>query len=215
MSDAPTDRTEVRRLPERAVYDRGVIDAILDEALVCHVGVVHDGWPAVVPTIHARVGGTLYFHGSPGSRVLRDMKSGAEVCVAVTLLDGLVVARASFHNTMNYRSVVIYGAARLVDDPAEKLMALDAVTNHVLPGRTADARPMSETEVRATLVMAVPVDESSAKVRTGGPEDDDEDYALGIWAGVVPLALAAGTPQPDDRGVAAPVPDYLIDYRRP
>ncbi len=215
MSDAPSKRTEVRRLPERAVYDRSVIDAILDEALLCHVGVVHDGSPAVIPTIHARVGDTLYFHGSPGSRVLREMKTGAEVCVAVTLLDGLVVARASFHNSMNYRSVVLYGAARVVEAHVEKLMALDAVTNHVLPGRTADARPMSEAEVRATLVMAVPLDEASAKVRTGGAEDDDEDYALDIWAGVVPLTMVAGEPEPDDRIGELPVPDYLTDYRRP
>ena len=197
------------------MYDRTVIDSILDEALTCHVGVVHDGAPAVIPTIHARVGDTLYFHGSPGSRVLRDMKKGAEVCVSVTLLDGLVVARASFHNSMNYRSVVVYGTPRLVDDPTEKRDALEAITEHVVPGRSADARPMSDTEIRATLVMALPLDEASAKVRTGGPVDDDEDYALPIWAGVVPLTIVAGEPAGDGRVPdAVDVPGYLRNYER-
>ena len=216
MTQAPTPRTTVRRLAERAVYDRDVIDRILDEALICHLAVVHDGAPAVVPTIHARVGDTLYVHGSPGSRILRDMKQGAEVCVAVTLLDGLVVARASFHNSMNYRSVVLYGTPRLVDDPAEKEAALDAITEHVVPGRSADARPMTAKEMRATLVMAISLDEASAKVRTGGPVDDDEDYALPIWAGVVPLTTVAGEPVDDGRvpdGVD--VPGYLGRYQRP
>jgi nitroimidazol reductase NimA-like FMN-containing flavoprotein (pyridoxamine 5'-phosphate oxidase superfamily) len=215
MTEAATPRTEVRRLAERGVYDRATVESILDEALICHLGVVHDGSPVVIPTIHARVGDVLFFHGSPASRVLRDMKKGAEVCVAVTLLDGLVVARASFHNSMNYRSVVVYGTPRLVDDPDEKRAALDAITEHVVPGRSTDARPMTAAEVRATMVMALPLDETSAKVRAGGPIDDEDDYDLPIWAGVVPLVTAGGTPVADDRlAEGVPVPPYLERYHR-
>lgn len=216
MSEAPTPRTEVKRLPERGVYDRDMIDAILDEALISHVGFVHEGSPVVIPTIHARVGNTLYFHGSPASRMLRTMKAGDEVCVNVTLLDGLVVARAAFHNSMNYRSVVVFGQARVVDDPAEKRMALQAVTEHVLPGRWADSRPMTDKEYRGTSIVAVPLDEASAKVRTGPPGDDAGDYDLPIWAGVLPLAVVPGRPE-DDPGlqVEAEVPAYIRRYRRP
>ena len=216
MVDAPTARTTVRRLSERGVYDRSVIDAIVDEALICHVGLVRDGSPVVIPTIHARVGDTLYLHGAPGNRVLRAMKAGAEVCVVVTLLDGLVVARAAFHNSMNYRSVVVYGEPRQVDDLAEKRAALDAITDHVIAGRSREARPMTDQEVRGTLVMAVSLDEASAKVRTGGPVDDDEDYELPIWAGVLPLQLTSGEPTADGRvhpGVE--VPESLLGYTRP
>ncbi len=216
MSAAPTSRTEVRRLPERGSYDRDLIDSILDEALICHVGFVHEGAPVVIPTIHARLGDTLYFHGSPASRMLRGMRSGDEICVNVTLVDGLVLARAAFHNSLNYRSVVIFGSPRIVDDADEKWAALEAVTDHVVPGRWADSRPMTEKEFKGTLVAALPISEASAKVRTGGPKDDDADYDLPIWAGVVPLALVPGEPATDPESrIDAAVPQYVAEYRRP
>ncbi len=212
--ESPTPRTEVRRLAERAIYDREVINAILDEAIVCHVGFVVEGSPVVIPTIHARVDDTLYFHGSPASRMLRSLKKGVAVSVAVTLLDGLVVARTPFHQSLNYRSVVVFGRARLVDDPDEKLAALQAVTDHVTPGRWEDSRPPTDTEVHGTLVLALPLDEASAKVRTGPPVDDEEDLALPHWAGVVPMSLVPGEPIPAE-GVDWSAPDYLTDYQRP
>jgi len=215
MTDAPSPRTQVRRLAERGAYERSLINAVLDEALICHVGFIHDNTPVVIPTIHARVDDTLYLHGSPASRMLRSMRSGDEISVNVTLIDGLVVARAAFHNSMNYRSVVVFGAPRIVTDTDEKTTALAAITNHVIPGRWADSRPMSERELKATLVAALPLDEASAKVRTGGPKDDDEDYGLPIWAGVVPISLRPDAPIPDPLlgdGLAAP--SYLVDYRR-
>ena len=216
MTDAPSRRTQVRRLAERGSYDRSLINAVLDEALICHVGFVHEGAPVVIPTIHARVGDTLYLHGSPASRMLRGMRSGEEVCVTVTLVDGLVVARAAFHNSLNYRSVVMFGVPRIVADPKEKLAALEAVTEHVVPGRWADSRPMTETELKGTLVAALPISEVSAKVRAGGPKDDDEDYELPIWAGVVPLELRPDAPVADaDSRVDVAVPSYLTGYRRP
>ena len=203
----------MRRLPERGAYDLDTINAILDEALFCHVGFVDGGYPVVIPTIHARVGTTLYFHGSPASRMLRSMKQGIDVSVAVTILDGLVVARTPFAQDLNYRSVVVFGQGRLVDDPAEKMAALEAVTNHVTPGRWEDSRPPSEKEVQATLVLAVPLDEASAKVSAGPPEDEDEDLGLGFWAGVVPVSTVFGEPVPD-QGVDWPAPDYLNKYSR-
>ena len=212
--ESPTPRTEVRRLPERAVYDREAINGILDEALICHLGFVVEGSPFVIPTIHARIDDTLYFHGSPASRMLRSMKKGAEVSVAVTLLDGLVVARTPFHQSLNYRSVVVFGEARLVDDPDEKMAALRAVTDHVTPGRWEDSRPPTDKEVRGTLVLALPLDEASAKVRTGPPVDEEEDLALPHWAGVVPMSLVPGEPIPAE-GVDWSPPDYLTDYQRP
>ena len=216
MSEAPSSRTEVRRLPERASYDRELIDSILDEALICYVGFVHEGTPVVIPTNHARVGDTLYLHGSPASRMLRTMRSGDEICVTATLIDGLVVARAAFHNSMNYRSVVIFGSPRIVTDPDEKRAALEAITDHVVPGRWADSRPMTEKEEKGTLVVAVPITEASAKTRAGGPGDEDEDYSLPIWAGVLPLTLTPGDPIPDPGlQLDVPVPDYVSRYRRP
>lgn len=216
MSNPPSSRTEVRRLPERGSYDRPLIDSILDEALICHVGFVHDGTPVVIPTIHARVENTLYLHGSPASRMLRSMRSDAEICVNVTLVDGLVVARAAFHNSMNYRSVVIFGSPRIVTDAEEQAMALEAITEHVVAGRWADSRPMTERERKATLVAALPIAEASAKVRTGGPVDDDDDYNLPIWAGVVPMAMTPGAPIADAAlRVDVDVPPYVEDYRRP
>jgi hypothetical protein len=211
--EAPTPRAEVRRLPERGVYDRDLINTILDEALFCHVGFIDDGSPVVIPTIHARVGNTLYCHGSPASRMLRSMKKGIEVSVAVTILDGLVVARTPFEQDFNYRSVIAFGEARMVDDPDEKMAALKAITEHVTPGRWEDSRPSTEKEVRATLVAAVPLDEASAKVGTGPPEDDEKDLGLSFWAGVVPLSLVAGKPIPAE-GVDWPAPDYLVNYAR-
>jgi hypothetical protein len=216
MSDAPSQRSSVRRLPERASYDRDLIDAILDEALICHVGFVHDGSPVVIPTIHARIGDTLYFHGSPASRMLRGMHSGDEISVNVTLVDGLVLARSAFHHSMNYRSVVVFGPPRIVADDQEKWTALRAVTEHVAPGRWDDCRPMTDREFKGTLVAALPLGEASAKVRTGGPGDEEEDYDLPIWAGVIPLSVTAGEPIDDPLlRVDVPVPPYAIGYERP
>ena len=202
-----TERTRVRRLPKRGHYDRDTIHAILDEALVCHVGFVVEGAPVVIPTIQWREGDTLYVHGSAASRMLRALKGGVDVCVTVTLIDGLVLARSAFHHSMNYRSVVVFGKAREVDGE-EKLRALDSLVEHVMRGRSRDVRPPNEIELRATTVLALPLDEASAKIRTGGPVDDEEDYALPIWAGVVPLKLTRGEPVADD-GVTAELPAYL------
>ena len=202
-------RTTVRRLPKRAAYDRATIHAILDEALICHMGFVSDGQPFVIPTIHWREGETLYFHGSAASRMLRSLRDGVDACVTVTLLDGLVLARSAFHHSMNFRSVVVLGRAREVTGD-EKIRALAGLVEHVVPGRNADVRPPNATELKQTLVLALPIDEASAKIRTGPPLDDEEDYTLPIWAGVVPLRLVPGEPLGDDRllpGVA--LPDYL------
>jgi nitroimidazol reductase NimA-like FMN-containing flavoprotein (pyridoxamine 5'-phosphate oxidase superfamily) len=211
-----SDRVRVRRLPDRAVYDPARVHAILDEALVCHVGFVVDGQPFVIPTIHARVEDRLYFHGSAASRMLRALKDGVPVAVTVTLVDGLVLARSAFHHSMNYRSVVALGTAREVSDPEEKRAALDAIVEHVVPGRTAEVRPPSANELKATLVLCLPLEEVSAKVRTGPPLDDEEDYALPCWAGVIPLRLEPGAPVDDPRlaaGIEAPA--GVRSYRRP
>ena len=195
----PTGRTQVRRLPKRAVYDKAVVYSILDAGYVCHVGFVADGQPCVMPTGYARAGDRLYIHGSPASRMLRALEQGADVCVTVTLLDGFVLARSAFHHSMNYRSVVVFGRARLVAEPAEKLEALRAFTEHVVPGRWAEVRHPNERELSATKVLALPLDEASAKVRTGPPVDDEEDYALPVWAGVVPIRMQVGEPVVDAR----------------
>ncbi len=212
----PTKRTEVHRLPERGVYGIDAINAVLDEALICHVGFVAEaGYPVVIPTIHARSGTTLYLHGSPASRMLRSIKAGADVCVTVTLIDGLVLARAVFHHSMNYRSVMVFGNPREVTDPDEKMRALEAITEHVAHGRWADARHPNEIELKGTTVLALNIDESSAKVRTGPPADENEDYDLPIWAGVVPVATAFGSPVDDPvlpDGLEPP--GYVTDYRR-
>jgi nitroimidazol reductase NimA-like FMN-containing flavoprotein (pyridoxamine 5'-phosphate oxidase superfamily) len=205
----------VRRLPERGVYDREAIDAILDEALICHLAYVVDGEPRVIPTIHARVGDTLYVHGSNASRTLRAAKSGAPVAIEVTLLDGLVLARSAFHHSMNYRSAIVYGRAREVTDPDEKWQAQRALVEHVAHGRADDARMPNQRELDQTTILAVTLDEASAKVRTGPPKDEEEDLALPIWAGVLPLVTVPGEPVhdphlPDD----VPVPAYVRDYRR-
>lgn len=207
-----TDRTKVRRLAKRGSYDRETIHAILDEALVCHVGFVVDGAPVVIPTIHWREGDRLYLHGSAASRMLRSLKDGVDACVTVTLVDGLVLARSAFHHSMNYRSVVVFGKAEVVEGE-EKLRALDALVEHVVRGRSRELRPHKEIELKQTLVLALPLDEASAKIRTGGPVDDEEDYALPIWAGVVPLKLTAGEPVADV-GVVVEAPEYARRYGR-
>ena len=210
-----TPRTTVKRLPKRGMYDRATIEAIVDEALICHIGFVVDGQPVVIPTIHWRRGEELYFHGSTASRMLRSLKGGVNACVTITLLDGLVLARSAFHHSMNYRSVVVFGKAREVTDPAERLAALDSLVEHVCAGRLKDVRQPNDRELAQTLILALPLAEASAKIREGGPLDEEEDYALPLWAGVIPLRL---TPQPaeaDERleaGIATP--RYAEEYRR-
>lgn len=211
---APTPRATVRRQAARGRYDRATIDAILDEAFVCHVGLVDEGEPLVIPTAYARVGDRLYLHGAAANHLMRTLGSGAPACVTVTLVDGLVFARSAFHHSVNYRSVVIFGTATEVRDADEKRRALLAIVEHVCPGRTRDARGPRDEELRATRVLRVPVDEASAKVRTGGPADDPEDLTLDVWAGQIPLSTVAGSPLPDD-GVSLPAPGYLTRYRRP
>jgi nitroimidazol reductase NimA-like FMN-containing flavoprotein (pyridoxamine 5'-phosphate oxidase superfamily) len=192
-----TPRTTVKRLPERGSHDRDLVHAVLDEALICHVGFVVDGAPRVIPTIHARSGDMLFLHGSPASAMLRTLKDGVEVCVTVTLLDALVMARSAFHHSMNYRSVVVMGKAHAVTEPGDKRVALDALVDHVAAGRAAESRPPSDHELRSTLLLALPLDEASAKTRTGPPVDDDEDMDFPVWAGLIPLRTVAGAPVPD------------------
>jgi nitroimidazol reductase NimA-like FMN-containing flavoprotein (pyridoxamine 5'-phosphate oxidase superfamily) len=209
----PTERTRVRRLPERGAYDRATVHAILDEGFLCHVGFVVDGQPYSLPTGYARVGETLYLHGSTGSRL--GLRPGMPVCVTVTLLDGLVLARAAFHHSFNYRSVMALGRTRLVTDREEKDAALTALVEHIVPGRGADVRPADGKELAATMVLAVPLEEVSAKVRGGDAKDDEEDYSLPVWAGVLPLALVPDRPVPDSRlDPAVTVPPYIAAWRR-
>ena len=195
----PTERTRLKRLPARGSYEREVVNRILDEGLVCHVGFVADGGPVVIPTGYGRDGDTLYVHGSAASRMLRTLAGGVRVCVTVTLLDGLVLARSVFHHSMNYRSVVVFGTASVVEDASEKAAALRAITEHIAPGRWAESREPDEGELRKTLVLKVPLAEASAKIRTGPPIDDEPDYGLPVWAGEIPLTLTAGAPVPDPR----------------
>jgi nitroimidazol reductase NimA-like FMN-containing flavoprotein (pyridoxamine 5'-phosphate oxidase superfamily) len=210
-----TDRTQVKRLPQRGNYDRALIHQILDEALICQVGFVVDGQPFVIPTAYGRVGECLYIHGSPASRMLRTLKAGVEVCVTVTLLDGLVLARSAFHHSMNYRSVVIFGNATVVETLTEKLEALKAFTEHVVPGRWAEVRPPSPQELAGTLVLSLPLHEASAKVRTGPPKDDEADYALPFWAGELPLRLSALAPIPDPQlPPDVEMPTWVQQYTR-
>jgi nitroimidazol reductase NimA-like FMN-containing flavoprotein (pyridoxamine 5'-phosphate oxidase superfamily) len=215
MSEPSTRRTTVRRHPERGVYERDAVNAILDEALFCHLACVVEGSPRVIPTIHARIGDTLYVHGSTASRTLRALRAGSEVCVCVTLLDGLVLARSAFNHSMNYRSVMVYGVAREVADPAEKWEAQRALVEHVVPGRSADARMPDDDELKQTSIFAMSLDEASAKVRTGPPKDRDEDYELPVWAGVLPLRLEPSPPIPDPRlDPGIEVPENVARYRR-
>jgi hypothetical protein len=205
----------VIREPERGIYDRETAYRILDEGFICHVGFVADGQPFVIPTGYGRQGDNLYLHGSAASRMLRQLDQGVPVCVTVTLLDGLVLARSVFNHSMNYRSVVILGTARKVDDPSEKIEALRAFSEHIVPGRWADARQPNEKELRATSVLRLPIQEFSCKVRTGGPIDDEEDYGFPAWAGVVPLEMVAGAPIPDARLAATLTPpSYAQRYAR-
>jgi uncharacterized protein len=209
-----TDRTRVRRLPERGVYERDAANAILDEALVCHLGFVVDGEPYVIPTLCARCGDVVYVHGSAASRMLRAIID-EPVCLTVTLVDGLVLARSAFHHSANYRSLVVFGRPRLVEEEAEKLRALEAFSEQLVAGRWVDVRPPTTKELRATKVLALPLVEFSVKRRTGPPLDDDADYALDVWAGVVPLRLAAAAPVADPRlrpGIEPP--SYATDYLR-
>ena len=210
-----TERTRVIREPQRGVYDRAAIYKILDEGFICHVGFAVDGQPFVVPTMYARVGDAIYFHGSAASRMLRNVSAGVSVCVTVTLVDGLVLARSVFNHSMNYRSVVALGKAMLVDAGAEKMEALHGFTEKILPGRWEEARQPNEKELKATSILRLPLTEVSAKVRVGPPEDDAEDYALGIWAGVLPMELKVGEAIRDERcDDSIPVPGYVRDYRR-
>src|ERR1700740_3310924 len=205
----PTERTRVVREAERGVYDRQSVHKILDEAFVCHVGFSVDGHPFVIPTLFARVGDAIYFHGSAASRMLRNVSDGIPVCVTVTLTDGFVLARSVFNHSMNYRSVVVLGKAMLVETPAEKREALHAFTEKIIRGRWNDARQPNDKELKATSVLRLPLTEVSAKVRTGPPLDDDPDYALPVWAGVIPLQLVPGEPIRDERCDASiPVPPY-------
>jgi nitroimidazol reductase NimA-like FMN-containing flavoprotein (pyridoxamine 5'-phosphate oxidase superfamily) len=211
-----TERTRLRRRPARGAFDRATVYRILDEAFVCHVAFVVDGQPYAIPTGYARVGDVLYVHGSAASRMLRTLAQGIDVCVTVTLIDGLVLARSAFNHSMNYRSVVVLGRARLVDDPDEKVEALRAFTNHVIPGRWEELRPVTAQELGATSVLALPIEEASAKVRTGPPMDDQDDVAWPAWAGVIPLSLQPGPPVPDAHVApdAAPFPLDRVARRR-
>ena len=218
MEYTPTARTTVRRLKKRAVYDTIAIHAILDEGLVCHLGFSVENQPYVIPTIYARHDETLYFHGAMASRTLRTLSTGIDVCLTVTLLDGLVLARSAFHHSMNYRSVVVLGKARLVDDPAERMLALKVITDHAVPGRWDEVRGPNELELKQTSVLALALEEVSAKVRTGPPVDDDEDYSLPVWAGVIPIQAHAAKPIGDGRvlpGVAAPDPARFERFKKP
>ncbi|HEY8150923.1 MAG TPA: pyridoxamine 5'-phosphate oxidase family protein [Vicinamibacteria bacterium] len=217
MSDLePTPRTTLRRLPARGHFDRATVNAILDEALVCHVGFVSGGQPFVIPTIHARAGDHVFVHGSAASRMLKTLQGGVPVCLTATLLDGLVLARSAFHHSMNYRSVVVLGDAQAVTDERDKWDALHAIVEHVAPGRWSEVREPSAKELAATLVLRLPIEEASAKVRTGPPLDDEEDYALECWAGVLPLRLTPAAPEPDPWMPAGrPLPPSVTGYARP
>jgi nitroimidazol reductase NimA-like FMN-containing flavoprotein (pyridoxamine 5'-phosphate oxidase superfamily) len=215
MTTTATERTRVRRLPKRGAYDSETINSILDEAFVCHIGFVVDGQPYVIPTGFARIDNDLYIHGSSASRMLRSLAEGVQVCVTVTLVDGLVLARSAFHHSMNYRSVVILGKATLIEEPEEKNRAMEALTEHIVPGRWKDVRWPTELELKATSVLKVPIEEASAKIRTGGPVDDEEDYAMDVWAGVLPLKVSPSQPINDER-LAQEIepPKYIQDYKR-
>jgi uncharacterized protein len=210
-----TARTTLKRLPQRGASDRETINQILDEGVVCHVGFIVDGQPFVIPTGYARDGQKLYIHGSQASRMLRTIEQGIEVCLTVTLVDGIVLARSAFHHSMNYRSVVVFGRAAIIDDRDEKLAALRRLSEHMIPGRWEDVRQPSERELKLTTVLSLPLDEASAKIRTGPPLDDDEDYSLNVWAGTIPLHLAANAPISDDRlPPNIKVPEYALEYER-
>jgi nitroimidazol reductase NimA-like FMN-containing flavoprotein (pyridoxamine 5'-phosphate oxidase superfamily) len=216
-SKAPSPRTRVQRMPARADYERETIEAILDEAMVAHLGFSADEQPYVVPTLHARVGEQVYFHGSSASRTVRALAAGAPMCLTVTLLDGIVLARSAVHHSVNYRSVVVLGQARAIEEPAEKMAAIEAFTERLIPGRWDEVRGPTTKELKAIQVLALPLNEASAKLRKGPPVDDEEDYALDTWAGVIPLSTVAGEPTPDERlseGISpSPATHAWIDRR--
>jgi len=212
---APTARTRVVRESHRGVYDRATAYQILDQGFICHVGFVADGQPFVIPTAYGRAGNDLYLHGSAASRMLRNLDKGIPVCVTVTLLEGLVLARSLFNHSMNYRSVVVLGTAVAVLDAKEKLDALESLSEHIVPGRWAESRQPNETELKQTLVMRLPIEEFSAKVRQGPPIDDEQDYSFPTWAGVIPLQMVPGAPENDPRlDPKTPVPVYASAYSR-
>ncbi|MBX7062572.1 MAG: pyridoxamine 5'-phosphate oxidase family protein [Pyrinomonadaceae bacterium] len=209
-----TERTRVKRLPDRGHYDAETIDAILDEAFICHVGFNTEQGPAVIPTLFGRDGSDLIIHGSAASRMLRDLSKGIDVCVTVTLVDGLVLARSAFHHSMNYRSVVIFGTAELITEKEEKVRALEILSEHIIRHRWKDARPPSDKELKGTTVLRLPIEEASAKIRVGPPKDDEEDYSLPIWAGIVPIQTTFGTPIADERNLEGiEPPEYLPQTR--
>jgi nitroimidazol reductase NimA-like FMN-containing flavoprotein (pyridoxamine 5'-phosphate oxidase superfamily) len=198
-SFTPTGRTTLRRLPKRGVYDRAAVYAILDEGFICHVAFLVDSTPAIIPTAYGRSGDQLYVHGSVANRMLKAAAGGSDLCIAVTLVDGLVLARSAFHHSINYRSVILFGRGHLVTEASAKREALRVVSDHIVPGRWDEVRPPTEREIAATTVLCVPLEEVSAKIRTGPPIDDEEDYSRPVWAGVLPLAFRAGSPLPDER----------------
>jgi uncharacterized protein len=216
MNELPrTQRTTLKRLPQRGRFERQQINEILDEGFICHVGFVANGQPFVIPTGYARIGDTLIIHGSQASRMLRQVGQGIDVCITVTLIDGLVLARSAFHHSMNYRSVVVFGRARVIEDREEKMAALEALSEHMIPGRWDEVRGPNDRELQLTTVLAIPLTEASAKVRTGPPLDDDEDYDLPVWAGVIPLEMVANEPIADPRlAQGTPTPRYAIGYTR-
>jgi uncharacterized protein len=210
---SPTARTTLRRLPKRGSFERETVNGILDEGFVCHVGFVVEGQPFVIPTAYGRAGDVLYIHGARASRMQKALAAGCEVCVTVTLVDGLVLARSAFHHSINYRSVVVFGRARVVESEEEKSAALEAFTEHVMPGRWAEVRWPNAQELAATTVLAIQLSEASAKVRTGPPIDDEEDYQLSVWAGVLPLGVEPGAPEADPRLPAeTPLPAYIEQF---
>lgn len=210
-----TTRNRVKRLPERAAYDHETIYKILDEALICHVGIAQDNQPFVIPTIHVRRGDTLLLHGATTSRLLQHIQAGNPICVTVTLIDGLVVARGVFHNSMNYRSVVLFGVGHILDDPDAKNRALHALTERLMPGRWDDARLPSKKELKATTIIELPIESATAKIRAGGPKDDAEDYEREWWAGVIPLEQKFLAPQSDPKlRSGIPIPSYVKNFKR-
>jgi nitroimidazol reductase NimA-like FMN-containing flavoprotein (pyridoxamine 5'-phosphate oxidase superfamily) len=214
MQYQATSRTTVRRLKKRAVYDKAAVHAILDEGFVCHVGFVVESQPYVIPTIYARRDETLYFHGAVASRTLKTLATGVDVCLTVTLMDGMVLARSAFHHSMNYRSVVVLGNARLVQEPEERMLALKVITDHAVPGRWDEVRGPNDLELKQTSVLALPLEEVSAKVRSGPPVDDDEDYSLPVWAGVVPFETRVTKPLDDGRVLPGVAPPDLARFQR-
>jgi uncharacterized protein len=216
LSQTIPDRSRLRRIPDRASYNPDTVYAVLDEAPICHVAFQIDSQPVVIPTIHARVGNTVFIHGAKASRLLKHAATGAPLSIAVTLLDGLVLARSVFHHSMNYRSAVVFGCGRLVTDPDRKMDALEAISEHLLPGRWADARKPSTKEFNATSVIAVEIEEATCKSRSGPPGDEPEDYELPVWAGLLPMSVLSGPLEVDPgRHRDVPVPDYLADFEEP